>query len=337
MGFDPSIFLSLAFLFGIAAQFRAMDGNTFLRGLIGVLEGSLGLLYAVVAVTAVFSPFILNDVLVLILTPVLVSYSKETGTDIAPLLVAEVTFTNIASCLTPLGNPQNILLWQASGISAALFVEGTWFPVLLSGIIAAALLLAFRGRRRAEEASVKVTARVSRPAAYLVGTAALVFGLNFVGVSSLIALAAAFALGFAFTYRSLVKLSLEFDARSMVVLWVLVGAVALAGLVVGPAMTPYLGPVASGEQPYTAGFFGLVSALISNVPATQLVLSTATVSAHVAPKLAVDAGLAGNIDPISSFANLLALQMVSRSGLPVRKTILLQAAVGLVAFLPAFL
>jgi Na+/H+ antiporter NhaD/arsenite permease-like protein len=80
-----------------------------------------------------------------------------------------------------------------------------------------------------------------------------------------------------------------------------------------------------------------VSSAISNVPATQLVLSTATVTSHAAPILAVDAGLAGNIDPISSFANLLALLMVRRSGLSVRKAIVLQLVIGLIAFLPAAL
>ncbi len=119
-------------LFGIAAQFRAADGYSFLRGLISALEGRLGVMYAVVVVTAVFSPFVLNDVLVLILTPVLVSYSKQTGSDVAPFVVAEITFTNIASSLTPLGNPQNILLWQESGISAVEFVAGTWLPVCCS-------------------------------------------------------------------------------------------------------------------------------------------------------------------------------------------------------------
>jgi Na+/H+ antiporter NhaD/arsenite permease-like protein len=336
LGFDPSIFLSLAFLFGIAAQFRAMDGNTFLRALIAVLEERVGLLYAVVIVTAVFSPFILNDVLVLILTPVLVSYSKETRTDIAPLLVAEVTFTNIASCLTPLGNPQNILLWQASGISAARFVEGTWSPVLASGMIAASLLLVFRGRR-VKIPDVRLTAQMARPSVYLIGTAVIVFALNFLGVSSLVALGAAFSLGFFFTHRSLVKLALEFDARSMLVLWALVGAVALAAIAVGPSITPFVGPAAAGEEPFTSGFFALVSAVISNVPATQLVLSTAHVSAHAAPILAVDAGLAGNIDPISSFANLLALQIVARNGLALRRTVLLQLVVGLIAFAPALL
>lgn len=109
--FDVTPYISLAFLFGIAAQFRAMDGYSFLRRVIAIFERRIGILYSVVIVTSIFSPFILNDVVVIVLTPVIIRYSKQFKVDIVPLLVAEITFTNIASSLTPLGNPQNILLW----------------------------------------------------------------------------------------------------------------------------------------------------------------------------------------------------------------------------------
>jgi Na+/H+ antiporter NhaD/arsenite permease-like protein len=336
VAFDFSIFVSLAFLFGIAAQFRAADGHSFLVGIISALERRLGPMYAVVVVTALFSPFVLNDVLVLILTPVLIGYSKESGADIAPLLVAEVTFTNVAGSLTPMGNPQNILLWQASGVSAGAFVVGTWLPLVASGAIAALLLLGFRAR--VSSLGGKTTNVGSwLPAAYLTASAAIVFSLNFAGVPNVVALGLAFALGFALTFRSLGRLVKEFDLKSLLILCALVGVVALSAALIRPAILPYVSPAASGEQPYAAGFFGLLSAAISNVPATQLVLSTTSVTPHAAPILAVDAGLAGNIDPISSFANLLALLMVARSGLPVRRAIALQLAVGLVAFLPAAL
>jgi Na+/H+ antiporter NhaD/arsenite permease-like protein len=336
MAFDYSIFLSLAFLFGMAAQFRAADGHSFLRGVISALEGRLGLMYAVVAVTTVFSPFVLNDVLVLILTPVIIAYSKESGTDIAPLLVAEITFTNLASALTPLGNPQNILLWQASGISAASFVAGAWPPLVLAGVIGVVLLFLFR-REVAPQAKVPTALGSLSAAVYLAGTVAIVFVLNFLGVSTVVALGVAFAFGFAFTFRTPRRLAKEFDLKSLLTLYVLVGAVAVAAALIGPLLAPYVAPVATGTQPYTAGFLGLVSAAISNVPATQLVLSTTGVTPHVAPILAVDTGLAGNIDPISSFANLLALTMVRRAGLPIRRAIILQLVVGLVTFVPAFL
>jgi Na+/H+ antiporter NhaD/arsenite permease-like protein len=334
--FDFSIFVSLAFLFGMAAQFRAADGYSFLRGVISALEGRLGLMYAVVAVTALFSPFVLNDVLVLILTPVLIAYAKESGADIAPLLVAEITFTNLASALTPLGNPQNILLWQASGISAGAFVAGAWPPLVLSGMIGVVLLYGLRGKV-AHAGGAPVAFGSWSGAGYLAGTVAIVFVLSFLHVSTVVALGAAFALGFAFTFRKLGRLAKEFDLRSLLTLCVLVGAVAVAASLVRPLLVPYVAPAATGAQPYTAGFFGLVSAAISNVPATQLVLSTSAVTPHAAPILAVDSGLAGNIDPISSFANLLALLMVRRSGLPVRRAIVLQLAIGLVVFLPAAL
>lgn len=336
MTFDLSIFVSLALLFGITAQFRAADGYVFLRGLVSALEGRLGVMYAVVVVAAVFSPFVLNDVLVLILTPVIVAYAKESGADVAPLVVAEVTFTNIASSLTPFGNPQNILLWQASGISAGAFVVGTWLPLAESGAIAVALLSVF-GRRARSPRLEDAPAIPWRPAVYLAGSAGLVFLLNFLGVSSVVSLGLAFALGFAFTLRRPMRVAREFDLRSLATLYVLVAAVAVVAAVIEPVLVPYVSPAAAGGQPYTSWFFALVSASISNVPATQLVLSTSSVTPHAAPILAVDAGLAGNMGPISSFANLLALTMVSRSGLPVRKALAIQLAIGIISFLPAAL
>jgi len=44
---DLTIYLSLVLLFGIAAQFRAMDGYSFLRRTIYLLEQRIGILYAV--------------------------------------------------------------------------------------------------------------------------------------------------------------------------------------------------------------------------------------------------------------------------------------------------
>jgi Na+/H+ antiporter NhaD/arsenite permease-like protein len=336
LSFDFTIFISLAFLFGIAAQFRAADGYTFLRGLVYYFGHRLGMLYAVVIVTAIFSPFVLNDVLVLILTPVLVGYSRETGGDIGPLLVAEITFTNIASSLTPLGNPQNILLWQAARVSAAAFVAGTWAPLALSAVIAASVLWRFKERYAG---SSVFSARVGswRPAFYLALVTVVVFGLSLVGISSPVALGIGFGLGFLFNLRSVRKVAREFDARSLAVLFVLVGSTGAAGYLLQPLLHPYVSPVASGAQPYSAIFMGLVSNAISNVPATQLVLSTSPVSSSAAPLLAVDAGLAGNIDPIASFANLLGLLIATRSGVSVRRAIIMQLAIGLIAFPPALL
>jgi len=333
---DLSPYISLAFLFGIAAQFRAMDGYSFLRRVIAIFERRIGILYTIVIVTSLFSPFILNDVVVIILTPVIIRYAKQFKVDIVPLLVAEITFTNIASSLTPLGNPQNILLWSASKVTFQQFVIGTWLPLAISGIIAAIILLPFR-KRFGSAREFPTTTGTKIPAMYLAIVILAIVLSDLFGLAPYLSLGIGFLLGFLFTFHSLKQIIREFDLRSLLILYGFVGSVTLVSIVIGPAFSRYASPVGQGMQPYSALFMGILSNLISNVPATQLVLSVTSISSHVAPKIAVEAGLAGNIDPIASFANLLVLLMVSRAGFSIRKTIMLQFLIGIISFLPALL
>ncbi len=332
--FDPSVYISLALLFGIAAQFRAMGGNTALRRAVAALSTKVGLLFAVVVVTCVFSPFVLNDVVILVLTPVLVTFCHEDPLAIAPLVVAEITFANVASSLTPFGNPQNILLWQASGVAAARFIAQTWRPLALSGVIAAIALVPFaRGRRVPPE---KERGSIT-PILYLCVVAVAVLLGDLFDLPNWASLLIAFGAAFPATYRHLPKLAREFDVTSLLVLYAFVtGATVIARLAAG-ALAGGASAAASDVQPYSAFFVGGLSALISNVPATQLIVSLSPVSHAAASRLAVEAGLAGNLDPVASLANVLALTMVRKAGLPLRRTILLQVAVGIVAFLPVFL
>ena len=336
MNVDPAILLSLTFLFGIAAQFRAANGEAMLHRLLSKLEGRLGVLLATILLTSLFSPFILNDVLVLVLTPVVISYSRRNSAALAPLIVGEITFTNLSSTLTPFGNPQNLLLWQSSGVSALSFVEGTWLPLVLSGAIALALLVPFgfgaKEKDTTEEQPVSLV-----PVLYLVLVAATVFGLDLAGVPTVESLGAVFLFGFGMNRRAIREVAAGFDLRSLAMLCLLVAATALVATAIQPLIQSDVTRAASGEQPFSGLFMGFVSSLVSNVPATQLVLSVATVSPMVAPRIAVEAGLAGSIDPIGSFANILALLMVKRSGLPIGKIVALQLLVGAAAFLPALL
>jgi Na+/H+ antiporter NhaD/arsenite permease-like protein len=79
----------------------------------------------------------------------------------------------------------------------------------------------------------------------------------------------------------------------------------------------------------------ILSNIISNVPATQLILSVGIVTLNAAPRIAVAAGLAGNTGPIGSFANILALLMIRHSGLSIKRTVGLQFVVGVISFIPA--
>jgi Na+/H+ antiporter NhaD/arsenite permease-like protein len=332
--FDPAIYVSLALLFGIAAQFRAMDGYAFLRWVLASLEPRLGILYAVALVTFAFSPFILNDVLVLVLTPTLIGYAKEHNLDAAPLIVAEVTLTNVARALTPIGNPQNILLWTSSGIGFGAFVAGTFPYVLASAALAAVALVPLSLKARGPR-DAKRSIGSWRPAAYLALVTLAVLASDPLPIPRYVPLAVAFLGGFAFNFRALGSVRREFDLRSLLLIWVFVAAVTGASYFLLPYVSPYVLPAARGDQPYSGAFLAVVSNLINNVSATQLLINTGAVHAQVAPRIAAEAGLAGNLGPIASFANLLALQMAAREGVSVKRTLLLQVAVGAVAFIPA--
>ncbi|MDG7007211.1 MAG: hypothetical protein JRN06_03070 [Nitrososphaerota archaeon] len=334
--FDPAIYLSLAFLFGVAAQFRAMDGYAFLRRLLAALEPRLGILFAVALLTFVVSPFILNDVLVLILTPALIKYAKQYRLDAAPLIVAEITFTNISSSLTPIGNPQNILLWTSSGVGFSAFVEGTWPFVLASAAIGAAALVPLALRLKGPREPGGPVGSLA-PAFYLTLVTLVVLVADAFGLASYVSLGIGFAAGFLFNRRNLMRVGLEYDVRALLTLCVFVASITVVSYFLLPELVPYVLPAARGDQPYSGLFMGVVSNFISNVPATQLLINTSGVTAAVAPKIAAIAGLAGNLGPIASFANLLALQMAARSGVSVKRTIGLQFMVGVLAFIPALL
>ncbi len=334
--FDFSIYLSLAFLFGIAAQFKALDGYTFLRSVVVVFERRVGIAYAVALVTLLVSPFILNDVVVIVLTPVIIRYARQHGIDPVPLIVAEITLTNVSSSLTPIGNPQNILLWSASGISFGRFVLGTWWLVLLSAGLTM-LALAPIAYRMGAPRELPAFIFPKLPAFYLIFVVSMTLAADLLGFRPYVPLGVAFGFGFLFTSRSLTQVAREFDFRALAVLCLFVSAVTLLTVVLLPLLAPLAAPVARGDQPYSGLFFGVASNLIGNVPSTQLVIATSHVSTTVAPKIAVDAGLSGNLGPVASFANLLAIQIAAGAGVSVRRIVALQLGIGLISFLPALI
>ena len=313
-----------------------MDGYAFLRRVLAALETRMGALYAVVLVTFVFSPFILNDVLVLILTPALIKYAKQHSIDASPLIVAEITFANISSSLTPIGNPQNLLLWTSTGIGFVAFVAGAWPYVFASAAIAALALVPLAMRARGvREAHGPVGSMA--PAYYLALVTLVVLGSDAVGLPSFVPLGVGFAAGTAFNIRNARQVAREYDLRALLTLWAFVASIAVLSYLLLPYLLPYVEPAARGDQPYSGLFLGIVSNFISNVPATQLLINTSGVSASLAPKIAVEAGLAGNLGPVASFANLLALQMAAKAGVSLKRTIGLQFVVGALAFVPAIM
>ncbi|QLR42403.1 anion transporter [Enterobacter sp. RHBSTW-00994] len=87
---------------------------------------------------ALLSTFLTNDVALFIVVPLTLTLRKLCAIPVTRLIIFEALAVNAGSLLTPIGNPQNILLWGRSGLSFAAF---TWQMMPLALAVMASLLL----------------------------------------------------------------------------------------------------------------------------------------------------------------------------------------------------
>src|SRR5436305_12529991 len=88
------------------------------------------LLAVVVGVAGLLSAFFVNDTLCLVLPPLVLAVVRPLGLRPLPYLLAIALGSNVGSAMTPTGNPQNMLIGVASGISFARFVGTLAIPSL---------------------------------------------------------------------------------------------------------------------------------------------------------------------------------------------------------------
>lgn len=133
-------FNTLALLLGMMLLIAALHQANFFGVLAArsvALAGSpRQLLLLIVIATALASAFLVNDVVVLLFTPIIVSACRELKLNPIPYLIAEAMASNVGSTATIIGNPQNMLIGVASGISF-----GRFFLLLLPVAVVSMVIL----------------------------------------------------------------------------------------------------------------------------------------------------------------------------------------------------
>lgn len=125
-------------LAGLMLLSRALEDSGYLARFAAWLlprchsERLLALLMLLFA--ALLSAIVTNDVALFILLPITLSIGRLTGLPVGRLIIFLALAVNAGSALTPIGNPQNLLLWQASGYSF-------WQFTLMMAPLALSLLL----------------------------------------------------------------------------------------------------------------------------------------------------------------------------------------------------
>jgi Na+/H+ antiporter NhaD/arsenite permease-like protein len=101
----------------------------------------LALLAAVTAVAGIFSAFLVNDAICLVLTPLVLELTLSLRRNPVPYLLAVAMASNIGSTATITGNPQNMMIGSFSQIPYAQFTASL-APVALVGLVLAFVLIA---------------------------------------------------------------------------------------------------------------------------------------------------------------------------------------------------
>jgi Na+/H+ antiporter NhaD/arsenite permease-like protein len=105
------------------------------------------LAYWLVTLAAALSTVVTNDVALFVVVPLILSLNELTPLPLKRLVIFVALAVNAGSILTPLGNPQNLFLWQLSGVSFGAFVRALApLCALLMAMLYAVAMFSFKPR-----------------------------------------------------------------------------------------------------------------------------------------------------------------------------------------------
>ncbi|HRS53967.1 MAG TPA: SLC13 family permease [Bacteroidales bacterium] len=103
-------------------------------------KNQIRLLIIIVLITGTASAFLVNDTVVLLFTPIIITICNFSGINPIPYLIAEILASNIGSTMAITGNPQNMLIGINSGLSYSRFFAHL-LPIALIGLISVILFV----------------------------------------------------------------------------------------------------------------------------------------------------------------------------------------------------
>ena len=324
-GVDVPTLLLLFAMMVVSAQFRLAGFYTHVsRQLVALQVSPPRLLALVVGLAGLLSAVLTNDIVCLAMAPVLVEGCTRRKLDPLPFLLALACAANVGSAATLIGNPQNILIGQALKLSFTGYLIDAGVPALL-GLAATWAVIAFQYRGKWQRDMPQPTLHAPpfnrwQSGKGLTITAALIVAFVFFPhlPREWVALVCA----------GVLLLSRRMASREIMALvdWQLL--VLFIGLFVvndafqrTGAMDHAVAHLRSwGVDPgRPAALFGLsvlLSNLVSNVPATMLLLPSAT-HPKAGAVLALASTLAGNLMVVGSIANIIVVMAARPLGVTI--------------------
>lgn len=327
----PTIVLLFAFMV-ISAQMRLGGFYTWITRAVADLPLSPpALLAALIAVVAVLSAIFSNDIVCLAAAPVLAEACLRRNLSPVPFLLALACAANVGSALTLIGNPQNMLIGATLQLN---FLDYFLFavPVAVPGLIVTWALIAWQARAHWTLSQTAARESMNRERRY--DHTALDPWQTAKGLTVALVLLALFVWApipretAALTGAGILLMSRKLHSTKMLGLvdWELL--VLFIGLFVVNRALQDTGIPATIVAELAAHGIDLarpaelfvttfaLSNIVSNVPATMLLLPVAT-HPLAGPLLALVSTLAGNLLIVGSIASIIVVDAAARRGIPI--------------------
>jgi Na+/H+ antiporter NhaD/arsenite permease-like protein len=283
------------------------------------------LLGLTVAVSGVLAAFFINDVVCLVLAPLLLQLTRALRLPPVPFLLALATASNIGSVATITGNPQNMLVASFSGIHYRTFAMHL-APVAFLGLVVDFILLWAFYRSQLQGTlpltAADLTIRVHRPLLIKSSLAALVAVVLFAAGAPVSNVALGVGAWLLVTRRVRPeKVYRDIDWTLLVLfigLFVVVAGLETTGID-REAFATLRAWHLERALPLAVATT-VLSNLVSNVPAVMVLkplINGLEHSEHAWLMVAAASTLAGNLTPLGSVANLIVIEQARRAGVEV--------------------
>jgi Na+/H+ antiporter NhaD/arsenite permease-like protein len=312
----------------------------------GQLSGgrSLALTMSLAGCTAVLSAFLDNLTTIILIVPITFLLADTLDIDAVPLLIIEVIASNIGGTATLIGDPPNIIIAGATGLSFNSFIVNLAPIVVLTFAIVIPLLFAvFRRRLEIAErdrravmkldaaAAIRDRAELRRSGPVLLLTILAFFAHQALHVEPATVALTGAAVGLLVTRVKLEEALSHIEWTTLfffIGLFVMVGALEATGAI--DHVADAVKDAAGGER--TAELLGIVwvaaigSAIVDNIPFTTAMIPVVKELQEGAASqeddaywwsLALGACFGGNATLIAAAANVAAAGLADRAGTPI--------------------
>jgi Na+/H+ antiporter NhaD/arsenite permease-like protein len=273
-------------------------------------------------VAGVFSAFLVNDAICLVLAPLVLELTLALKRRPLPYLLAVAMASNVGSTATITGNPQNMLIGGFSHIPYADFAAAL-APVALAGLLATAALIALMHRAEFADGATLHAApprlRVNRALMWrAVAAVGAVIALFFAGQPPAKVAVTIGALLLLTRRVKSARVYAEIDWSLLLMfagLFVIVAGAERQWLT--PAIISEVAKLHLADVPVLSLVTAVLSNLVSNVPAVLVLhpfVAALPDQATAWKVIAMASTLAGNFTVLGSIANLIVVEKAARRG-----------------------